>query len=253
MPTLHPADDTAALRPARPAVPAVQAADPGRALRPIRVWDAPVRVFHGLFALSFVGAALTAEVRGWHHLHQTLGYSAVGLVAFRLVWGFAGSHHARFVDFVRGPRAVADHLCGLARGTARTYAGHDPASGWVAVGLLALGALLGVTGAALDGPPGKAVEKLHAGLGYAMLALVAVHLVGVTVSAWRRRDGHVRAMVTGVKRGDPAQAIGRRRRGPAAVLALAVLGFWGWRAFDPPLPADVRDAAALDHAAHDGE
>ena len=57
----------------------------------IRIWDAPVRVFHWLLVLSFAGAYLTAESEVWRLVHVTLGYTLGGLLTFRLVWGVVGT------------------------------------------------------------------------------------------------------------------------------------------------------------------
>ena len=68
----------------------------------ILVWDAPVRTFHWLMVISFVGAYLSAESETWRLLHVTLGYTMGGLIGFRLVWGVLGTRYARFGSFVRG-------------------------------------------------------------------------------------------------------------------------------------------------------
>lgn len=65
-----------------------------------------MRLFHPLLALSFTGAWFSAERERWRLLHNTLGYTVGGLVAFRLVWGLVGTRHARFSNFVRGPQAM---------------------------------------------------------------------------------------------------------------------------------------------------
>lgn len=52
-----------------------------------RVIDAATRMYHWLFALSFLGAYLTAEGRRWRMLHVTLGYTLAGLLVFRVVYG----------------------------------------------------------------------------------------------------------------------------------------------------------------------
>ena len=92
----------------------------------IRIWDAPVRVFHWLMVLCFAGAWLTAESERWRLVHVTLGYSMAGLVVFRLVWGLIGTRHARFASFVRGPAAVAQHVRAMLRGRPEQHAGHNP-------------------------------------------------------------------------------------------------------------------------------
>ena len=75
------------------------------------VWDAPVRVFHWLMVLCFPPPpGSPRESERWQLLHITAGYTMAGLVAFRVLWGLMGTRHARFTDFVRGPRAVGAYL-----------------------------------------------------------------------------------------------------------------------------------------------
>jgi cytochrome b len=59
-----------------------------------RVTDAPTRMFHWLFALSFLGAYLTADGERWRMLHVTLGYTMAGLLVFRVLYGFFGPRQA---------------------------------------------------------------------------------------------------------------------------------------------------------------
>ena len=73
----------------------------------IRVWDGPVRIFHWGLVAAVTAAYLTSEDA--ESPHQWAGYFALALVAFRVVWGFVGSPHARFTDFV--PRPAIDRLC----------------------------------------------------------------------------------------------------------------------------------------------
>ena len=202
------------------------------AATPIRIWDAPVRVFHWLLVLSFAGAYLSADSEVWRLLHVTLGYTLGGLLLFRLVWGVLGTRYARFGNFVRGPRAVLRYLQSLRSGQPEHHLGHNPAGAVAIVLLLLLGLALTATGYATynDLGPGWLAE-LHDVLANTMLLVVAGHLVGVAVASWQHRENLVRAMVTGLKRGSPDAGIGRNRAGLALLIVLVVLGFWGlqWR------------------------
>ena len=111
--------------------------DPSK-LAPVRVWDAPVRLFHWLLVLSFAGAWLSAESERLHLIHITLGYTAGGLVVFRLLWGLVGSRWARFGSFVRSPAAALAYAKALAQRRAPHFTGHNPAGGWAVLGLLGL-------------------------------------------------------------------------------------------------------------------
>jgi len=198
----------------------------------VLVWDLPVRVFHWLLAASFAGAWLTAEHERWRLLHITFGCTVLALAVLRLVWGIVGSPHARFAAFVRGPRAAASYLGGLARGRPQHYLGHNPAGGLAIVALLALAISAAATGLATY-TLGDAWEEVHETLANVMLGLVGVHVAAVIASCWLHRENLVAAMFTGRKRGVPERGGARPWRGLGIALLAAVLGFWGWQLSHP--------------------
>jgi cytochrome b len=196
----------------------------------ILVWDLPVRVFHWLLALSFAGAWLTAESERWRLLHVTLGYTVGGLLAFRVLWGLVGSRHARFASFVRGPQAALRYLGGLLRGQPEHHVGHNPAGALAIVALLALGVAVVATGwAGYNELGGDALKELHEGAANLMLAVVIVHVLAVIVSSRLHRENLVGAMLTGRKQGAPGDGIARAWRSVAALMLVAVVGFWTWQ------------------------
>ena len=217
------------------------ASSAGGTPQPVLVWDLPVRVFHWLLAASFLGAFVTAESERWRLLHVTLGYTVGGLVVFRLLWGLIGTRHARFADFVRGPRAVVRYLRSLLSGRAEHHVGHNPAGALAIVGLLAASVLSVASGWAIfNDVGGEWLEDLHEVAANAMLALVAVHVLGVIVSSRLHHENLVRSMVTGRKLGLPADSIGQAWRGVAAIMIAAVLGFWSWQWQQAPDPSTVQ-------------
>lgn len=175
----------------------------------IRVWDPFVRCFHwgmvGLFAATF----LSPDAK-W--LHEPLGYAVLALAVARIAWGVVGSRHARFADFVRGPRAVAAYLGQLRRGEAPRYLGHNPAGGAMVALLLAMLVLVAGSGWMTEtdrwfGVPW--VDHLHHVSAHLLLILIGVHVVGVVVSSLLHRENLVLAMLTGCK---PAELGGHRPR-----------------------------------------
>lgn len=198
----------------------------------VLVWDLPTRVFHWLLALSFAGAYLTAESERWRLVHVTLGYTLGGLLAFRLLWGLVGTRHARFASFVRGPAAVLRYLRSLVSGQPEHHAGHNPAGALAIVALLALGAVLVLTGWSIyHDVGGEWLEELHEGVAGVMLAVVGLHVGAVLLSGWLHRENLVRAMVNGRKQARPDEGIRRPWRVLGVLLLLAVLAFWvqQWR------------------------
>jgi len=172
--------------------------------RSILVWDLPTRAFHWLLALSFVGAFLTAESERYRDVHVMLGYTMLGLVAFRVVWGLIGTRYARFWSFAFGPRSVLTYLKSLFTRSPQHYLGHNPAGSWAIYALLASSVLAGASGyATYNDVGGHWMEDAHEALANMLLGLVFVHLAGVLVSSIRHRENLVRSMLTGYKSGRP--------------------------------------------------
>ncbi|MFM9917024.1 MAG: cytochrome b/b6 domain-containing protein [Rhizobacter sp.] len=203
-------------------LPAEKAAKPS-----VLVWDAPVRVFHWLMVLSFAGAYLSAESERWRLLHVTLGYTMVGLVGFRIVWGLLGSRHAKFASFVRGPAAVARYVRGLVKGRPEHHVGHNPAGALAILALLGLTLAIGASGWAIYNDVGAEwLEDLHEGAASVMLAVVGVHIAGVLLSSWLHHENLVGSMISGRKAGLPEDGVRSAWRSVAALMLVAVLGFW---------------------------
>jgi cytochrome b len=181
----------------------------------IPVWDPLVRVFHWLLAGSFLVAWLTAEDAQF--IHHLVGYLAVSLVIGRIVWGFIGSAHARFSDFVTGPETLINYLKAMRHRQHPRYLGHNPA-GAVMI-LLLLGSILATafTGMATLGIEEQAgplagwvqnwgwhddelFEEFHEFFSHFTQLLVFFHVSGVIVESWLHRDNLIKAMFTGRKK-----------------------------------------------------
>lgn len=186
------------------------------------VWDPLVRVSHWLMAAGVLVDWITDEPR-W--MHVWLGYLVAALVVLRVAWGFLGPEHARFRDFVTGPRAVIDYLAGLIRFKSRRYLGHSPAGGAMVIALLIMVSATVGTGivnlaqdegtgplamviAKVERPPGVpgqrrpplVIKQVHETLGNLTLALVILHVCGVALASFAHKENLVAAMITGRKR-----------------------------------------------------
>ena len=111
----------------------------------VKVWDPFVRVFHWTLVVAFFVAYFTEGEPEW--LHNWAGYIIAILLVARVVWGFIGSEHARFSDFVRSPSTVMAYLKENVAGRAKRYIGHNPAGGIMIV--LILASLLITTGSGM--------------------------------------------------------------------------------------------------------
>lgn len=221
--------------------------------RGILVWDAPVRVFHWLMVLAFAGAYLTAESERWRLLHVTLGYTMMGLIGFRIVWGLIGTRYARFTQFVRGPAAVMGYFGAMLRGRPQHYTGHNPAGALAIMALLGLALAVTASGWALyNDLGGHLLEEMHEAIASGMLALVGVHVAAVLLGSWLHHDNLVGAMITGRKPGRPEEGIRHAWRSVAAVMLVAVLGFWWLQWQGTPSGSVSERPAEIAGAGHHG-
>ncbi len=166
----------------------------------VRVWDPLVRIFHWSLVTSFA-VAWFAEEGEW--LHEWAGYIVLGLVGFRILWGFIGPEHARFTSFVPSPAQALAYLRDMVMLRARRHLGHNPAGGAMIVMLLAMLLLTSGSGWLMitDAFWGvEWVEELHETVANLTVVLIFAHVAGVVISSLAHRENLVKAMVTGRKR-----------------------------------------------------
>ena len=97
-------------------------------------------------------------------MHVTLGYTMVGLVAFRIIWGLMGTRYARFSAFLRSPASVIRYLTSLAKARPERHVGHNPAGALARFDASPFFEALG--DAIITGPTGNNLRDLRVMLAY---------------------------------------------------------------------------------------
>ena len=167
----------------------------------VKVWDPVVRLFHWTLALGCI-ANLTI-LREVEPAHELVGYVVLGAIAIRILWGFVGSRHARFSDFVTGPGKLAGYLAALLHGRAPRHVGHNPAGALMMLALIGLATICGATGVMMEQDAFWGVdwvEDVHETAANLILALAILHVLAALVESWHHRENLIRAMITGSKR-----------------------------------------------------
>ena len=166
----------------------------------VRVWDPLVRVFHWALVAGFVTNAFLD--RPGKDVHQWVGYAVAGLIALRLVWGFVGTRHARFADFLPTPSAVVGQMQDMATGRRRVHEGHSPLGSLMIFNLLLTVAGIAATGYMMTTTSFfgvEWVEEAHEALvTWAELSIV-VHVLAVVFESRRLGVNLPKSMVTGYK------------------------------------------------------
>lgn len=203
----------------------------------IRIWDLPTRVFHWMLAVGVIGSFVTVKIGGnamvWH---GRFGVTIVGLLAFRLAWGFVGSTYARFTRFVSGPSAIKAYLRGQWHGE-----GHNPLGALSVLAMLGTFMLLVATGLfgnddiAFEGPLYALVGKefsdwavgIHRLIKPLIILLVVAHLVAIFYYVRVRKQTLIMPMITGWKVGAGETACGGGVPAFCVALAIAVAAAYG--------------------------
>lgn len=193
----------------------------------ILVWDLPLRIFHGVLAVSFAGAFLTAESERTRDLHLLFGTTFAGAIAFRLVWGLVGTRYARFSQLRFGPAAIVRFLGALLAGRPERHVGHGPIAVVMIPLLLGLGLVVAASGWAMgaDGSS-EAFEEIHEVASFALLGVVVAHVLGVVVLSLAGRENLVLPLLTGRKAGAPGTGIPGSRRLVGLLLVAALAALW---------------------------
>lgn len=243
--TSHPEPSAASgltVTPTPPVTP-VAPEGPGRL-----VTDAPMRMFHWLFALSFVGAYISADSEHWRLVHVVLGYTLAGLLAFRIVYGLVGPRPARFSSMWRklsGTKAWLKSIQTAWRpdGTFQAVAWRQAPVLLMAMSLLALLAVvlpLTLSGYGTfhewGGDLGVEVfESLHEFFGNTALSLVLVHLALLAGQSYWRQKNLALPMLTGRLEGRGPDLIAHNRVWLAILLLLCVLAYIAWEIYSAGL------------------
>ena len=214
--------------------------------RPQPLWDIPTRLFHWLIVVCVPLSWWSAETENFE-LHEWLGYIVIVLVVSRIAWGFAGSRHARFADFLVGPRRVIAYL----KGAGAASLGHNPLGGWSVIALLALLLIQAVSGLfnsddvffnwsfynAASVSLRDAMGLLHDVAFNLLLALVGLHILAVLYHQIRHREPLLRAMVRGSAEGRVGRSAPVSPWRAVLILLLVSLALWGLLQLAPPPPS----------------
>ena len=175
----------------------------------VRVWDVPTRLVHWCIVLAVAISWWTGEA-GRLEWHRWSGYLLLGLVVFRVYWGFFGSSTARFAGFLRGPRTIASYL----RGTWPPTPGHNPLGALSVLALIVLLILqvtLGLFAVDVDGiesgplslyvsfEAGRAAAEWHEAVFNVLMGFIVLHILAIAWYKFVRKEKLLAAMFHGTR------------------------------------------------------
>ena len=173
------------------------------------IWDIPLRLFHWALLAATIAAFVTSKL-GIMFWHEKAGLTILGLVSFRIIWGFVGSHHARFSNFMVKPGAVIRYVKSRLGGDRLAYPGHAPTGAYATLLILAIFGVMALLGtmanddilyegplAAFVGDFTNDARQYHHLMERAVIAVVALHLLAIIVYRVALKINLITAMVNG--------------------------------------------------------
>lgn len=201
----------------------------------------PLGVSHHYF-----GSWYTSEQdNGLIDLHLTFGYVALGLITFRVLWGFWGTKHSQFKNFVPTPYRLISYLKKEVRSQTTHSAGHNPAGSLMVVFMLTLILLQAISGlfmnddiftsgpyyGVVDGDIEAVLVYIHRNSFDFILAAIALHILAIMFYKKVKKKSLVLPMITGKKSSEDVpekDAIKHSKIVMALIIALAVAAFIYW-------------------------
>ena len=173
----------------------------------VKVWDILVRVTHWTVAAGIIANLLFTE--DGSELHEYVGYTVLGLVVVRLLWGLVGTRYARFTSFFPTPTRLKHHLSALSvRRVDEQHLGHNPLAAIMMLSLWAVIIGLGVTGYLMETDifshiqllgNKDVLEEIHELLANSLYLLVPLHIVAAIAMSYWQRQNLIKSMITGKK------------------------------------------------------
>jgi len=210
------------------------------------IWDLPLRLFHWLLVVSIAASWYTSKQdNGLIAYHLLTGYFALGLIVFRILWGFFGTAHAKFSNFLPSLKKITAYIQSFKQAEALNYPGHNPLGSLMVFFMLATIFLQAVSGLFMDdgiftnGPYSGSINSsveailviIHRNGFNVILAAIAMHILAVGYYVRVKKQALISAIITGKKSAKIAEkkdSISHSKIGLAILIAVIVTGFIYW-------------------------
>jgi len=207
------------------------------------IWDLPLRLFHWLFALTIFGCWGTHELGSdYIDWHMRLGYLALALLMFRLIWGVVGTKHSQFRHFMCSPQTIIHYL---RSNLPQEPPGHNPLGSLMVIAMLGLVLLQVVSGLFVDdeifttgpyfntlgGEFDALMNAIHHNAFDFISVAVVLHVVAIIYYQRVKQKNLTMPMITGYKSQfevRPNEAIKSSRIVLALIVAIVCAGFVYW-------------------------
>jgi cytochrome b len=178
------------------------------------VWSLFTRLFHILLVVGVAFLFFFSEFDNLLSYHAVIGYTVGLLFAFRIIWGFMDVKYSKFRDFNFKLNDLIEYMFNIF-GNKKEYAGHNPASSWAIVAMIAFGLLSVFSGIVVYGTQeGMGIlsflnisifkkmelfEEVHEFFTTAFMMVIFAHIAGVLLDKILHKSRAIESMIDGYK------------------------------------------------------
>lgn len=176
------------------------------------IWDIPIRLFHWLLVATIAYSWYAMEILEDLNQHFIAGYCALTLVLFRIVWGFVGTYHARFTNFIYPLSEVLSYFRNSSGKAKKQYLGHNPVGGLSVIAMLIFISIQVSTGlfstddyyfgplyGLVNDATASTITEIHHLNFDIITGLIALHVVAIAFYRIVKKERLIGAMFTGGK------------------------------------------------------
>jgi cytochrome b len=181
-----------------------------------KIWDPVTRLWHWVLALAVIvnwtfGTFMSFDTVEWHFY---TGYLIIGLIVFRLLWGFIGPAPVRFKTFLPTPSSTLQYFKTIGKREPSGTPGHNPLGALSVIAMLLALAGQAFTGLFIEaddffeyGPLNDYVSEKtvkfmsgwHHFLSDAILVLVLLHVTAILFYLVWKHENLIKPMINGWK------------------------------------------------------
>ena len=175
------------------------------------IWDLNLRLFHWFLVLFMILSIISGKMN-YLFFHQFFGSICLGLICFRIYWGFFGTYHSIFKNIFYTPKEIILFLKGNYLNK-KLKTAHNPLgslsviSFYFLIIVLCLSGLFSSDDILFDGPlafisPKNTpfFTKTHNFFHYLIYALILLHILAVLYYQFIKKESLINQMIDGRSR-----------------------------------------------------
>lgn len=177
----------------------------------MKVWDIYTRLWHWLLVCGIFFQWLSAEILDDQmQNHALMGYTLLGMMIFRLCWGFIGPEAIRFSRFVPSWHTLTHYVSSSNK---HIHVSHNPVGALAVIAFIGLITMQAISGFFMEdeifftGPlynwlsasTTSLIAEVHDIAFTGILLLITIHIIAVIYHRFKHEPFIITAMVSGNK------------------------------------------------------